>query len=95
MRIPAGRIQAFYRPPQEPEEVCPDCGGIGYKGRTGLFELMIVDDAIRRLVATAATTDAIRQAARAAGMQNFQAEGLLLVAKGVTSLQELMRVMKQ
>ncbi|HLA85080.1 MAG TPA: ATPase, T2SS/T4P/T4SS family [Thermoguttaceae bacterium] len=93
--IPEGRIQAFYRPPQEPEEVCPDCGGIGYQGRTGLFELMIVDDAIRKLVATAAKTDAIRQAARGAGMQNFQAEGLLLVAKGVTSLQELMRVLKQ
>jgi type II secretory ATPase GspE/PulE/Tfp pilus assembly ATPase PilB-like protein len=93
--IPEGRIQAFYRPPQEPEEVCPDCGGIGYHGRMGLFELMIVDDAIRKLVATAAKTDAIRQAARAAGMQNFQAEGLLLVAKGVTSLQELMRVLKQ
>jgi len=93
--IPAGRIQAFYRPPQEPEEVCPDCGGIGYRGRTALYELMIVDDAIRKLVATAAKTDAIRQAARAAGMQNFQAEGLLLVAKGITSLQELSRVMKQ
>ncbi len=93
--IPAGRIQAFYRPPQEPEEVCSDCGGIGYKGRTAVFELMIVDDAIRKLIATGAKTDAIRQAARAAGMQNFQAEGLLLVAKGITSLQELMRVMKQ
>jgi type II secretory ATPase GspE/PulE/Tfp pilus assembly ATPase PilB-like protein len=93
--IPAGRIQAFFRPPQEPEEVCSDCGGIGYKGRTAVYELMIVDDAIRKLIATGAKTDAIRQAARAAGMQNFQAEGLLLVAKGITSLQELTRVMKQ
>ncbi|MBN2218452.1 MAG: Flp pilus assembly complex ATPase component TadA [Pirellulales bacterium] len=93
--IPPGRIQAFYRPPQEPEEVCPDCGGIGYKGRIALYELMIVDDAIRKLIATGAKTDQIRQAARAAGMQNFQAEGLLLVAKGMTSLQELMRVLKQ
>jgi type II secretory ATPase GspE/PulE/Tfp pilus assembly ATPase PilB-like protein len=93
--IPAGRIQAFFRPPQEPEEVCPDCGGIGYLGRTAVYELMIVDDAIRKLVATGAKTDEIRKAARASGMQDFQAEGLLLVAKGVTSLQELMRVMKQ
>ncbi|NLE37955.1 MAG: Flp pilus assembly complex ATPase component TadA [Pirellulaceae bacterium] len=93
--IPAGRIQAFYRPPQEPEKVCPDCGGIGYRGRTAVFELMIVDDAIRRLVATGAKTDDIRLAARKAGMQNFQTEGLLLVAKGITSLQELTRVLKQ
>ncbi|MBN1588405.1 MAG: Flp pilus assembly complex ATPase component TadA [Pirellulales bacterium] len=93
--IPEGRIQAFYRPPQEPEGVCPDCGGIGYRGRTALYELMIVDDAIRKLVATGAKTDTIRRAARVAGMQNFQAEGLLLVAKGITSLQELSRVMKQ
>ena len=50
--IPPGRVQAFYRPPQEPEKVCEQCGGIGYHGRTALFELMMVDDAVRKLVAT-------------------------------------------
>ncbi|MBN1912426.1 MAG: Flp pilus assembly complex ATPase component TadA [Pirellulales bacterium] len=93
--IPPGRVQAFYRPPQQPEEVCPECNGIGYRGRTAIFELLLVDDTVRKLVATEAKMDQIRLAARKAGMQNLQAEGVLLVAKGITSLPELMRVMKQ
>ena len=93
--IPQGRVQAFYRPPQEPEEVCPECNGIGYKGRTAIFELMIVDDTVRKLLASGAKLELIRQAAAKAGMQSLQAEGVILVAKGVTSLPELMRVMKQ
>lgn len=93
--IPQGRVQAFYRPPQEPEEVCPECNGIGYKGRTAVFELMVVDDTVRKLLAAGAKLDIIRQAATKAGMQSLQAEGVILVAKGITSLPELMRVMKQ
>jgi type II secretory ATPase GspE/PulE/Tfp pilus assembly ATPase PilB-like protein len=93
--IPPGRVQAFFRPPQEPEKVCEKCGGIGYHGRTAVFELMMIDDTVRKLVATGGKMDDIRQAARKAGMQNLQAEGIVLVAKGVTSLPELMRVMKQ
>ncbi|MBN2296281.1 MAG: Flp pilus assembly complex ATPase component TadA [Pirellulales bacterium] len=93
--IPQGRVQAFYRPPQEPEEVCTECNGIGYKGRTAIFELMVVDDTIRKLLASGAKLDLIRKAAAKAGMQSLQAEGVVLVAKGITSLPELMRVMKQ
>ena len=53
MGVPAGRIEAFYRTPtkpidpKHPEKVCEACQGIGYKGRTGIFELLIVDDGIR------------------------------------------------
>ncbi len=93
--IPQGRVQAFHRPPQEPEEVCPACNGIGYKGRTAIFELMVVDNTVRKLLASGAKLDLIRQAAAKAGMQSMQAEGVILVAKGITSLPELMRVMKQ
>lgn len=93
--IPTGRIQAFHRPPQEPEKICPKCNGVGYYGRTAVFELMIVNDNIRKLLAEGGKTDEIRRAARKAGMQNLQAEGIVLVAKGITSLPELMRVMKQ
>ncbi len=95
LRIPQGRVQAFYRPPQQPEEVCPECGGVGYKGRTALFELLVVDDTVRKVLATSPKLDLVRQAARKAGMRTLQEEGILLVAKGVTSLPELMRVMKQ
>ena len=50
--IPAGRVQAFFRPPQEPEEVCAAVRRHRLHGRTAVFELMMVDDAVRKLVAT-------------------------------------------
>ncbi len=93
--LPEGRIQAFYRPPQQPEEVCKECGGIGYVGRTAVFELLVAGDAVRRALAARAKPDALRQAARKDGSRSLQEEGLLLVAKGTTSLPELMRVLKQ
>ncbi|MDY0170653.1 MAG: ATPase, T2SS/T4P/T4SS family [Thermoguttaceae bacterium] len=93
--LPEGRVQAFHRPPQQPEEVCKECGGIGYVGRTALFELLVVGDSVRKALAARAKPDLLRQAARKDGMRSLQEEGLLLVAKGVTSLPELMRVLKQ
>ncbi len=93
--LPEGRVQAFYRPPQQPEEVCKVCGGIGYVGRTAIFELLVVGDTVRKALAARAKPDVVRQAARKDGSRSLQEEGLLLVAKGVTSLPELMRVLKQ
>ncbi|OHB72580.1 MAG: hypothetical protein A2V70_19220 [Planctomycetes bacterium RBG_13_63_9] len=93
--IPEGRVQAFYRPPQQPEEICEACGGIGYLGRTAVFELLTVGDAVRKELAADANPDRLRQAARKDGMRSLQEEGILLVAKGTTSLPELMRVLKQ
>jgi type II secretory ATPase GspE/PulE/Tfp pilus assembly ATPase PilB-like protein len=98
--IPEGRVEAFYRPRQPPaegekREICPECTDIGYVGRTAIFELMMVDDTIRKTLATSPKLELLRQAARKAGMKSLQEEGILLVAKGVTSLEELMRVLKQ
>jgi len=97
--IPAGRVQAFYRPPQpdpeHPKEPCQVCGAIGYLGRTALFEVLVVGDAVRKALAAGAKLAVLRQAARKDGMKSFQEEGILLVARGVTSLPELMRVLKQ
>ena len=94
LRIPAGKIESLYRPPQNPEEVCPDCQGIGYRGRTAIFELLVVDDRTREVLAQKPKLDLLRRAARAAGMRTLQEEGLLLVLQGVTSLAELSRVLK-
>jgi type II secretory ATPase GspE/PulE/Tfp pilus assembly ATPase PilB-like protein len=94
--IPAGKVQQFYRPPK-PEEVekpCQACNGLGYVGRTGIFELLIVNDAVREILATQPTVEAIKKAARADQQRSLQEEGILLVAKGVTSLAELQRVLK-
>ena len=94
--IPAGRVAAFYRPraPQPKEAVCPECSGVGYKGRTAIFELLIVDDSVRKLLLAGAKIDVLRQAARKAGLRTFQEEGVLVVAKGLTSLPELVRLLK-
>ncbi len=71
------------------------CGGIGYLGRTAIFELLVVGDTVRRVLTTNPKLDLLRQAARRDGMSSLQEEGVLLVAKGVTSLPELQRVLKQ
>jgi type II secretory ATPase GspE/PulE/Tfp pilus assembly ATPase PilB-like protein len=95
--IPQGKVEALYRVPK-PEEVdkpCKECAGMGFKGRVGLFELLVVDDKIREILVKAPKIDLLRKAARLAGMRPFQEEGLLLVAKGVTSLAELQRVLKE
>ncbi|MBN2474616.1 MAG: Flp pilus assembly complex ATPase component TadA [Pirellulales bacterium] len=93
--IPEGRVKAFYRPPQEPEEVCEVCNGIGYLGRTAVFELLVVGDTVRHVLKADPKIELLRQAGRKDGMRSLQEEGILLVAKGVTSLPELMRVLKQ
>jgi type II secretory ATPase GspE/PulE/Tfp pilus assembly ATPase PilB-like protein len=95
--IPQGKVEALYRQPK-PEEIekpCPECGNLAFKGRTGLFELLVVDDTIRQILVKQPQLDLLRKASRAAGMRTFQEEGLLLVAKGVTSLAELQRVLKE
>ncbi len=88
-------MQALCRTPQQRSEVCPECGGVGYLGRTAIFELLVMDDALRQTLAANPKPDVFRQAARKAGARTIQDEGIVLVAKGVTSLQELMRVLKQ
>lgn len=96
--LPAGRIEAFYRPPQppeRPEEICKACGGVGYLGRTGLYEVLVVGEQMRAALASGAKIDVLRQVARKEGLRGLQEEGILLVAKGVTSLQELQRALKE
>ncbi len=95
--IPAGKIEHLYRPPK-PEEVnkpCKTCQGLGYKGRTGVFELLVVTDKMREILVKQPKLDLLKKAARAARQRSLQEEGILLVAKGITSMQELMRILKQ
>ena len=95
--IPAGRIEHLYRPPEasEQDKVCPLCNGIGYYGRTAVFELLTVDDTLRQALEEQPKLDVLRQVARKAGNRTLQQEGILLVAQGITSVQELSRVLKQ
>jgi type II secretory ATPase GspE/PulE/Tfp pilus assembly ATPase PilB-like protein len=93
--IPAGKVEQFYRTPktEEVDKPCLQCTGIGYRGRSGLFELLVVNQEIRRLLVKQPKLELLRKAARAAHMRTLQEEGILLVARGVTSLQELQRVL--
>ncbi len=95
--LPEGKIAALFRTPksEEIEKPCLSCGGIGYLGRTGLFELLLIDDQIRQLLQKEPKLELLKKAAKACGMRTFQEEGVLLIAKGVTSLAELQRVLKQ
>ncbi|HYO24268.1 MAG TPA: ATPase, T2SS/T4P/T4SS family, partial [Lacipirellulaceae bacterium] len=94
--IPAGKVPQLFRPPkaEEVEKPCQTCGQIGYVGRTGIFELLVVNDQMRQILAKQPSLDLLRKAARADQQRSLQEEGILLVAKGVTSLAELQRVLK-
>src|SRR5439155_1677544 len=99
--IPAGRVQVLYQEKQplqpgeqkkrgEPE-ICPNCRGLGYKGRIGIFEILVIDDKLRQALLRAPTAEVIKKLARATGNRTLQEEGVLLVALGTTSLVELQR----
>ncbi len=94
--IPAGKIEQLYRPPkgEELDKPCKSCQGLGYQGRTGIFELLVVNDQIREILVKQPKLELIKKATRASRQRSLQEEGVLLVAKGETSLQELMRVLK-
>ncbi|MDP2911922.1 MAG: type II secretion system ATPase GspE [Candidatus Omnitrophota bacterium] len=80
----------FYR-----GEGCSECNSSGYKGRTGLYELLTVDDKIRELVIKRASLSAIRQEACRGGMNTLRQNGLKKVMDGVTTLEEVLRETKE
>ncbi len=92
--LPADRIEKFYRPPKKPEEECPACGGLGYRGRVGVFEFLEINDRMRDMIREKAVLSQLKSEARKNGMLYMQEEGLRLVVKGTTSIEELLRVVK-
>ena len=71
---------------------CASCGQTGYAGRTGVFELLVTDDAIRAQIHNQASEASIRDAARASGMVLMREDGQRLVDAGITTAEELLRV---
>jgi general secretion pathway protein E len=71
---------------------CTQCGQTGYSGRSGVFELLVTDDAIRAQIHSRASEADIRAAAQAAGMVLMREDGERLVRQGITSREELLRV---
>jgi general secretion pathway protein E len=74
---------------------CAACSFTGYVGRTGIYELLRVDDDMRGLIHKGANDNDIRRAAERAGMQNMRADGQRWVASGVTSHEEVVRVTRE
>jgi general secretion pathway protein E len=71
---------------------CEECGHTGYKGRTGVYELMTVNDEVRSLIHGHASESDLLAAARRDGLLSMREDGERLVASGETSLEELLRV---
>ena len=71
---------------------CPACARTGFQGRTGIYELLMVDDTIRAQVHERAAEATIRQVALAGGMSTMRDDGQRWVNQGITSLDEVIRV---
>jgi general secretion pathway protein E len=74
---------------------CAECNDTGYRGRTGVYELLLVDDAIRRGIHDRADEISLREAATRAGMSSLRRDGARWIASGATSLAELVRVTRE
>ena len=71
---------------------CDACRGTGFRGRIGLFELLIVDEPCRELIQSRGNAAQIREVATAAGMHLLSTDGLLKIHQGLTTRDEVMRV---
>ncbi|MFQ5665105.1 MAG: type II secretion system ATPase GspE [Candidatus Binatia bacterium] len=79
----------------KPGAGCNQCKRTGYRGRTGIHELLVVDDEIRGLVMKHADAATIRRAATARGMTTLRQDGADKVAAGITTIQEVLRVTQE
>jgi general secretion pathway protein E len=71
---------------------CPACAGTGYRGRVGVFELLVVDDGLRDAIASGASSAALARRAAAAGHRALSADAVAKLDAGITSLEEIERV---
>ncbi len=72
-------------------EGCDYCNNTGYRGRLGLYEIMVIDDTLRELIMDRASTNILRREATKAGMRTLRQSGLMAIFDGVTSLDEVVR----
>ncbi|MBI3996128.1 MAG: Flp pilus assembly complex ATPase component TadA [Candidatus Omnitrophica bacterium] len=70
---------------------CEACQGIGFKGRTGIYELLVMTDTLRSLIIERASVSDLRARARAEGMRTLREDGIKKVLAGVTTVEEMIR----
>jgi type IV pilus assembly protein PilB len=71
---------------------CPRCSQTGYKGRIGVYQLLTMTEELQQLASAKASREEIERAAIASGMKTMWDDGMLKVAAGLTSIEELARV---
>ena len=90
-RLELGKIEAkdirFYR-----AAGCDKCTNTGYLGRTGIYELLIIDDDIRPLIMKDTDSSTIRAMAVKKGLKTLRQDGAINVMKGITTVDEIVRV---
>jgi len=70
---------------------CDSCNNTGYRGRTGIFEMMVLDDDLRQLIIDESSTQHMRDVARQRGMRTLRESGLLKIFDGTTTIEEVIR----
>ena len=83
----AGPVETFYK-----GEGCPKCRETGYRGRIGIYELLIPDDNMRENISKDTSMGELQQMAKEAGMIDLQQDGMEKVRTGITTLDEILRV---
>jgi general secretion pathway protein E len=92
--LPVEKVDVFYRRPENPEQVCQQCGGTGYFGRTGIYELLVLTETMKDMIRENPSINKLKAEARKNGMIYLQEDGLRQVIQGRTSIEELLRVVK-
>lgn len=80
----------FYKPVG-----CEQCGGEGYRGRVGVYEVLAMETNIRKLVTQSATSEVIEAEAKKNGMSKMSEDGFLKAVQGITTIEEILRVTKE
>jgi type II secretory ATPase GspE/PulE/Tfp pilus assembly ATPase PilB-like protein len=90
MHLQMGKIETLYK-----GTGCEQCGGTGFFGRIGIFELFLIDDSIRRMILKNSDAIQIREEARRKGMKTLLEDGLEKVKASLTTLPEVLRVTQE
>jgi type IV pilus assembly protein PilB len=70
---------------------CENCNNTGYRGRMGIYEIMLLDDDMRDMIIKHASTQVLRAEARKRGMRTLRQSGLMAIYDGVTTIEEVVR----
>ena len=92
-RFTAEQMAAADGTPLYRKKGCPRCAHTGYKGRFGIFQLMVMSEQLERMASERASRDELERIAREGGMRGLWDDGLEKVLQGVTSIEELGRVL--